>query len=292
MHQMAIEMDAEEDRKASGLHPVESDWTVYLFGANPALEDEEMPFELTPCESDLSLAIFGNEAAAHVVEAPSRTVAAIFNKRNNELEALGIPLSESDKDIQMRINRNETPFLSASDEMFFEPGRLPFEYRLAVWEEDGEMPMLMDEQMLMEDKPLVNDRPFGLHSLDSNMSCKFAAMQDVTFTDMEMLTDEPVPKLCARAIKPQSPVRHRQNTPAHATQSGLPTTELRQPVTTQSAIPIRRRLAIPTSTPSGITSSHPARQHHHIASNAHSRPDYDNIRRNGATSMKSNVGGK
>ncbi|KAJ9121339.1 hypothetical protein QFC24_004676 [Naganishia onofrii] len=189
MHQMAIEMDAEEERKENGLQPAESDWTVYLFGANPALEDEEMPFALTPCESDLSLAIFGDEAAAHVVEAPSRTVATLFKERNNEIEALGIPLSSSDKNIQMRISRNETPFLSASDEIFFEPGRLPFEYRLAVLEEDGEMSMLMDESLLMDESH------FGLAPSDSSMSLKFASMDGLTFTDMNMIMDEGTPAL-------------------------------------------------------------------------------------------------
>ncbi|KAJ9116475.1 hypothetical protein QFC22_004917 [Naganishia vaughanmartiniae] len=172
------------------LKPAESDWKVYLYGANPSLEDEEMPFALTPCDSDLSLAIFGNEAAANVVEAPTKKVAALYNQRNAEITALGIPLSRSDKDIEIRIARRETPFLSVDDEIFFEPGRLPFEYRLAVYEEDGDMSMLLDESLLTDEKPL------GLQSSESNMVIKFATIGDTTFSDMEMLTDEIAPMLC------------------------------------------------------------------------------------------------
>ncbi|KAJ9094692.1 hypothetical protein QFC21_005849 [Naganishia friedmannii] len=185
MRLMAIELDAEEERKQqNALKPAESDWTVYLYGANPAIDEEEPPFALTPCDSDLSLALFANEVAANVVEKPTKKVVAIFTDRNAEIESLGIPLSQSDKDIRVRISRNETPFLSVADEIFFEPGRLPFEYRLAVQEEDGEMSMLMDVSLSKD------EATFGLKSSESNMVVKFRTMDDVTFTDMSMFTNE------------------------------------------------------------------------------------------------------
>lgn len=185
---------------ANALKPAESDWTIFIFGGNPALIDEEPPFALTPCDSDLSLATYANECAAHVVEAPSKAIAALFTERNAEIEAMGIPLSQSDKDIRDRISHNDTPFLSVNDEIFFEPGRLPFEYRLAIWEEGGKMPMLMDELPLSDESPLTEESAFGVRSSNSNMTVKFAAVGDTSFTDMDMLTNEVMPALLSCSV--------------------------------------------------------------------------------------------
>jgi hypothetical protein len=139
------------------------------------------------------LATFANEVAANVIEAPSAQVIALFNARNDEIKALGIPLSQSDEDIQFRIDRHDTPFLSINDEIFFEPGRLSFEYRLAVYEEEGEMSMLMDESPFTNEKPAR--KPYGLCSSVSNLSVKFSPFEETTFTDMPMVTDEAMPTL-------------------------------------------------------------------------------------------------